>query len=291
MDGAQTPDQIDRVDAHHRPAREKCRKDAHRDAVVYIIERRHQHHLVRHVEVHVARRQAPAPIRKRSGHGDFHHLYRPAVLKPQPLQSLPVFRQGLIVGILRARLPRQHHGVRAHKPANIVHVPVRVVTGDTATVTYTATTSIAEAAAEALVDSLLYTRTDSPAMTAVGIDAMEIWTGKLKLDLPGTFAPEHGDDPEKYTKGLGLTNSSFPDVYEDIVTMGANAAKGLMDREGLEPEDVGRIDVATARSHDQTFQRSHPHRGVHRTTVLHCGNRTSVAQMADNPAASLDRKG
>lgn len=69
-------------------------------------------------------------------------------------------------------------------------------------------------------------------MTEVGIDAVEIWTGKLKLDLPGTFAPEKGDDPEKYTKGLGLNNSSFPDVYEDIVTMGANAAKGLMDRKG-----------------------------------------------------------
>ena len=58
-------------------------------------------------------------------------------------------------------------------------------------------------------------------MTAVGIDAMEIWTGKLKLDLAETFAPAQGDDPGKYTKGLGLHASSFPDVYEDIVTMAA----------------------------------------------------------------------
>jgi len=42
-------------------------------------------------------------------------------------------------------------------------------------------------------------------MTEVGIDAVEIWTGKLKLDLPGTFAPEKGDDPEKYTKGSDST--------------------------------------------------------------------------------------
>jgi hydroxymethylglutaryl-CoA synthase len=89
-------------------------------------------------------------------------------------------------------------------------------------------------------------------MTEVGIDAVEIWTGKLKLDLPGTFAPEKGDDPEKYTKGLGLNNSSFPDVYEDIVTMGANAAKGLMDRKGLEPSDIGRIDVATESAFDHS---------------------------------------
>ena len=36
-----------------------------------------------------------------------------------------------------------------------------------------------------------------------GIDAIEIHAGKLKLDLAETFAPEMGDDPGKYTKGLG----------------------------------------------------------------------------------------
>ncbi|MFC7019600.1 hydroxymethylglutaryl-CoA synthase [Halomicroarcula sp. GCM10025743] len=89
-------------------------------------------------------------------------------------------------------------------------------------------------------------------MTAVGIDAIEIWTGKLKLDLAETFAPAQGDDPEKYTKGLGLHASSFPDVYEDIVTMGANAAYRLMERKGLSPEDIGRIDVATESSFDNS---------------------------------------
>lgn len=89
-------------------------------------------------------------------------------------------------------------------------------------------------------------------MTAVGIDAIEIWTGKLKLSLPETFAPEKGDDPEKYTKGIGLQNSSLPDVHEDIVTMGANAAKRLMDRKGLTPDDIGRIDVATESSFDNS---------------------------------------
>ena len=89
-------------------------------------------------------------------------------------------------------------------------------------------------------------------MTAVGIDAIEIWTGNLKLDLPGTFAPEKGEDPEKYTKGLGLNASSFPDSYEDIVTMGANAAYRLMERKGLEPDDIGRIDVATESAFDNS---------------------------------------
>ena len=89
-------------------------------------------------------------------------------------------------------------------------------------------------------------------MASVGIDAIEIWTGNLKLDLPGTFAPEKGEDPEKYTKGLGLYASSFPDTYEDIVTMGANASLRLMERKGLEPDDIGRIDVATESAFDNS---------------------------------------
>ena len=89
-------------------------------------------------------------------------------------------------------------------------------------------------------------------MRTVGIDGIEIWTGKLKLDLPATFAPAKGEDPEKYTKGLGLNASSLPDTYEDIVTMGANAAYRLMDRRGLQPEDIGRIDVATESAFDNS---------------------------------------
>ncbi|WP_423744345.1 hydroxymethylglutaryl-CoA synthase (plasmid) [Haladaptatus sp. SPP-AMP-3] len=89
-------------------------------------------------------------------------------------------------------------------------------------------------------------------MTAVGIDAIEIWTGKLKLDLPETFAPVKDEDPKKYTKGLGLYASSFPDSYEDIVTMGANAAHRLMERKGLTPDDIGRIDVATESAFDNS---------------------------------------
>ena len=89
-------------------------------------------------------------------------------------------------------------------------------------------------------------------MTAVGIDAIELWTGKLRLDLPNTFAPVKGEDPGKYTKGIGIEYSSLPDVYEDIVTMGANAAKRLMDRKGLTPDDIGRIDVATESAFDNS---------------------------------------
>jgi hydroxymethylglutaryl-CoA synthase len=89
-------------------------------------------------------------------------------------------------------------------------------------------------------------------MTEVGIDGIDIWAGKLELDLPEVFAPAQDDDPAKYTKGLGLHASSFPDTYEDIVTMGANAALRLMERKDVAPEEVGRIDVATESAFDKS---------------------------------------
>ncbi len=89
-------------------------------------------------------------------------------------------------------------------------------------------------------------------MTSVGIDAVALWTGKLKLDLAETFAPAQGEDPEKYTKGLGLYESSFPDAHEDIVTMGANAAYHLMTRNDIELDEIGRIDVATESAFDHS---------------------------------------
>jgi hydroxymethylglutaryl-CoA synthase len=86
----------------------------------------------------------------------------------------------------------------------------------------------------------------------VGIDGIELWAGKLQLDLPGTFAPVKSDDPEKYTKGLGLQESSLPDAYEDIVTMAANAAHRLLERKGVSADQVGRIDVATESAFDNS---------------------------------------
>ena len=89
-------------------------------------------------------------------------------------------------------------------------------------------------------------------MAEVGIDGIEIWTGRLQLDLAETFAPAQEEDPAKYTKGLGLYESSLPDVYEDIVTMGANASRRLLERKDVGLEEVGRIDVATESAFDKS---------------------------------------
>lgn len=45
-------------------------------------------------------------------------------------------------------------------------------------------------------------------MIAVGIDGIEIWTGKLNFDLPGTFAPSTATTPRS-TRWCGPNQESF----------------------------------------------------------------------------------
>lgn len=88
----------------------------------------------------------------------------------------------------------------------------------------------------------------------VGIEAVSFQPGSLVLDLPEVFASAKDEDPKKFTEGLGLREISLPDSNEDIVTLGATAAKQLMERENLDPSDIGRLDVAT----ESSFDRSKP---------------------------------
>lgn len=68
--------------------------------------------------------------------------------------------------------------------------------------------------------------------------------GKFKIDLLNTFAPEKVIT-QKYTKELGLHNSSFSDVYEDSVTIDTNTTKSLMDHKWLEATANSHIHVVT----------------------------------------------
>lgn len=94
----------------------------------------------------------------------------------------------------------------------------------------------------------------SDRMREVGIEAIGFQPASLKLDLTEVFAKERNEDPEKYTKGLGLKEISLPDTDEDIVTLGASAALDIIDNENLSLSEIGRIDVAT----ESSFDRSKP---------------------------------
>ena len=78
----------------------------------------------------------------------------------------------------------------------------------------------------------------------VGIDDIAIHFPRLFMDMRD-FAEMRGADFAKLNKGLGLTAMSIPDVHEDTATMGAMAVMQIIDRNGLNPRDIGRMYLGT----------------------------------------------
>ncbi|MDF7636881.1 hydroxymethylglutaryl-CoA synthase [Leuconostocaceae bacterium ESL0958] len=62
---------------------------------------------------------------------------------------------------------------------------------------------------------------------AVGIDRMNFYSPQYALDLVA-LAQARGDEPDKYTIGIGQSVQAVVPNYEDVVTMGVNAAEGLL---------------------------------------------------------------
>ncbi len=81
-------------------------------------------------------------------------------------------------------------------------------------------------------------------MTVVGIDDIAIYFPKLYFDMRD-FAEMRGADFGKLNKGLGLEAMAVPDNHEDTATMGANAVTRLIDRNGIDPRDIGRMYLGT----------------------------------------------
>ena len=84
--------------------------------------------------------------------------------------------------------------------------------------------------------------TDS--QTCVGIDDIAIHFPRLYMDMRD-FAELRGADFGKLNKGLGLEAMSIPDVHEDTATMGAMAVMQIIDRNGLDPNTIGRMYLGT----------------------------------------------
>ncbi len=69
----------------------------------------------------------------------------------------------------------------------------------------------------------------NPVMNRVGIDAISLYTPRYVLHLED-LAQSRGIDPLKYQVGLGQTSMSVLPPNEDIVTMGAAAAKPILEK-------------------------------------------------------------
>src|SRR5215831_20028603 len=96
VQGAETPDQLRAVDAHDLAIAEELRERSQRDAIVRVVEGRHQDEAVRYIEVRVARRDACAVEYQGTRHR-------------QPYDLQPCAPQG--DGIRRVRFLHEHHGL------------------------------------------------------------------------------------------------------------------------------------------------------------------------------------
>lgn len=86
-------------------------------------------------------------------------------------------------------------------------------------------------------------------MVKVGIDTLAIYTSRYALDL-ATLAAARGIDPEKFHTGLGQITMSVPPPGEDIVTMGANAARQALQNMGT--DNIEMLLFATESGIDQS---------------------------------------
>ena len=83
----------------------------------------------------------------------------------------------------------------------------------------------------------------------VGIERLAFYTPNLVKDLE-ELAKRRGVDPDKYLVGIGQRQMSVPGPDEDVVTMGANAARAAL--EGIDLSSLDTVIFATESGVDQS---------------------------------------
>ena len=86
---------------------------------------------------------------------------------------------------------------------------------------------------------------------AAGIDDIAIYIPRLFVDA-ADFASARGLDPAKLQRGLGVSQMAMVDTNQDPACLAANACLKLMKKNGLSPDDIGRLYVATESALDES---------------------------------------
>jgi len=81
-------------------------------------------------------------------------------------------------------------------------------------------------------------------MIDVGVDGMAIYVPQLFLEHQD-LAAARGVHPDKFLLGLGNHRMAVLPIWEDAVTMAANAAAQLLERTGTSPEEIHQLVVST----------------------------------------------
>ena len=85
----------------------------------------------------------------------------------------------------------------------------------------------------------------------VGIDDIAIYIPRLYVDAED-FADYRHVDPAKLQKGLGISQMSIVDTYQDPACLASNACLKVMKKSKLSPDDIGRLYVSTESSLDES---------------------------------------
>lgn len=78
----------------------------------------------------------------------------------------------------------------------------------------------------------------------VGIEALYVYTPGLYVDN-AELAAARGKEPKHFTEGVGIKTFTVTPPNEDQASMAATAAHRLMEKYGISPRDVFRIDTPT----------------------------------------------
>src|ERR671920_2604575 len=84
-----------------------------------------------------------------------------------------------------------------------------------------------------------------------GIDDLAIYVAKLYVDYTD-FARARGIEPQKLEYGIGIRKMALVDANQDPACMAANACLKLIQKNNLQPEDIGRIYIATESGLDES---------------------------------------
>ena len=85
----------------------------------------------------------------------------------------------------------------------------------------------------------------------VGIDDLAIYVPKLYVDYTD-FARARGIEPQKLEYGIGIRKMALVDANQDPACMAANACLRLIQKNDLQPDDIGRIYIATESGLDES---------------------------------------
>jgi hypothetical protein len=127
MNGAESPDQVERMYPDYRTVVYQLADNSEGELIVRIVERRDKDRGIRDVEVGVTRRK-PLPFENhRLRHRKILDIRLRAVLKHEIPNAFPVLLKRFVVVILRVLLLNKKQRPLIDEPAQVVHVSVSIV--------------------------------------------------------------------------------------------------------------------------------------------------------------------